>query len=195
LWRIRPRLAICGHVHEGRGAERVGWDLGIPNVKYKERSAESWLDPGLGNKKLSLVDLTGKSGPAIDNDGSVSNDRDDGPSKASVPTTIPTIPIPMTEGSTSGSKRTATLGISRITNSVLAFPPGTMTPATRGQGGIPPSQRCDLEALSGRMGRRETCVVNAAIMASSWPRGTGGKKFNKPIVVDIDLPMWERDDL
>lgn len=63
--------------------------------------------------------------------------------------------------------------------------------ATRGQGGLPPSRRCDLEALSGRMGRRETCVINAAIMASSWPhKGSGGKKYNKPIVVDIDLPVW-----
>lgn len=30
LWRVRPRLNVCGHVHEGRGAERVIWDLSIP---------------------------------------------------------------------------------------------------------------------------------------------------------------------
>ena len=64
-------------------------------------------------------------------------------------------------------------------------------PATRGQGGLPTSQRSDLEALCGRMGRRETCVINAAIMASSWAhKGSGSKKYNKPIVVDIDLPVW-----
>src|SRR5262249_38411941 len=26
LSRVRPRLAVCGHVHESRGAERVRWD-------------------------------------------------------------------------------------------------------------------------------------------------------------------------
>jgi len=52
--------------------------------------------------------------------------------------------------------------------------------------------RCGLESLTGRMGRKETCVINAAIMASSWPhKGNGGKRFNKAIVVDIDLPVFE----
>ena len=35
--------------------------------------------------------------------------------------------------------------------------------------------------------RRETCVVNAAVLANSWG---GRKRFNKPIVVDLDLPVW-----
>ena len=53
------------------------------------------------------------------------------------------------------------------------------------------SRRGDFAALCGRMGRKETCIINAAIMASSWPhKGSGGKKYNKPIVVDIDLPVW-----
>ena len=46
------------------------------------------------------------------------------------------------------------------------------------------------------MERKETCIINAAVMASSWPHksgGGGGKKYNKPVVVDIDLPVWERD--
>jgi hypothetical protein len=200
IWRIRPRMMICGHVHEGRGAERVRWDLGVSNVKYKELSTEPWTDPGIGNKKLSLMDLTKKSGNMIDNDGSVGACLDEItaviPSTSrlptKLPTIVPTIPTRMIEGSMSASKRTAKVGLSRITNSVLAFPPATMPPATRGQGGVPPSLRCDLEALSGRLGRRETCIVNAAMMASSWPHGSGGKKFNKPIVVDIDLPVWEK---
>lgn len=44
-----------------------------------------------------------------------------------------------------------------------------------------------VDPLEGRMGRKETCVVNAAIMAASYG---GPKRFNKPIVVDIDLPVW-----
>jgi hypothetical protein len=39
-------------------------------------------------------------------------------------------------------------------------------------------------------GRRETCVVNCAITATSWPH-VGGKKTRKPIVVDLDLPVGE----
>lgn len=42
LWRVRPPLAICGHVHEGRGAERIIWDLGTRNVKYKELATGYW---------------------------------------------------------------------------------------------------------------------------------------------------------
>ncbi|GAD95011.1 Ser/Thr protein phosphatase family protein [Paecilomyces variotii No. 5] len=38
--------------------------------------------------------------------------------------------------------------------------------------------------------RRETCVVNAAIVATSWPHKEG-KKFHAPIVVDLDLPVWD----
>lgn len=32
----------------------------------------------------------------------------------------------------------------------------------------------------------QTAVVNASIMARSW--GTGGRAFNKPIVVDVNMP-------
>ena len=51
-----------------------------------------------------------------------------------------------------------------------------------------------MEALDGRIGRKETCIVNAAIMASSWPyKVNAGRKYNKPIVIDIDLPVWKKD--
>lgn len=65
---------------------------------------------------------------------------------------------------------------------------------TLGMGGDPArTKRCDVEALAGRMGRRETCVVNCAIMANNYPH-VGGKRFNKPIVVDLDLPVWGDED-
>jgi hypothetical protein len=41
--------------------------------------------------------------------------------------------------------------------------------------------------------RQETCVINAAIMAKSWPH-VGGKQFNRPIVVDVNLPVWDEDE-
>jgi len=190
LWRVRPRLAICGHVHESRGVERIRWDLGVPNIKYKESNVQQWGDPGRDNKKMSLVDLTCKGGNAIDNDGSRGDyyqmTATSKPSQGLVPVSnasrIKCQPTILDPSQTSGPQ---------INIATLASNVESMLPATRGQGGILPSQRCDLESLSGRLGRRETCVINAAIMASSWQH-LGAKKFNKPIVVDIDLPVWEK---
>nr|POF17306.1 putative rhamnogalacturonate lyase c [Quercus suber] len=98
--RLRPMLHVCGHCHQGRGVEIVRWaeDGG-------EDMVEEWIDPGAGNKKQSLVDLTGtRHGKALE----------------------------------------------------------------RG---------------------RETVIVNASILAKSW--GRGGKAFNKPIVVDIDISDFD----
>ena len=149
LWRVRPRMSICGHVHEGRGVQRVNWDLKSPNCSFKESFTELWDDPGRDNNKLSLVDLTGKIGTPLRNDGAAG---DCDPDNSTV------------------VEKTAVLGL--------------------GMGSLAPSSRCDIEALSGRTSRVETCVVNAAIMKCSWSHGTKGKFFNKPIVVDIDLPTW-----
>jgi hypothetical protein len=201
LWRIRPRLAICGHVHEGRGAERIRWDLDVSNIKYKELGVERWEDPGLGNKKTSLLNISSKSKAPIQNDGSVGNWKSDEDILASVPSSLPLQLSPSRQDTKQPSRsskrspsrspeRTVDQGISRVTSGLLAVPPEVLASATVGQGGIPPSKRCDLEALSGRMGRRETFVINAAMMASSWPHGLGGRKYNKPIVVDLDLPTW-----
>lgn len=63
LWRTRPMLHICGHMHEGRGVDRVLWSDEEDN---QEISTEVWQDPGGKGKKLSLVDLTGKKGRYLD---------------------------------------------------------------------------------------------------------------------------------
>ncbi|KAF4634887.1 hypothetical protein G7Y89_g3212 [Cudoniella acicularis] len=193
LWRVRPRLAICGHIHEGRGAERIKWDLGVSNIKYKEASVERWEDPGKDNKKMSLVDQSLKGKNPIQNDGSVGDWTSDMDADNPVPIPPPDLisKPPLTKSRSNSPRRTIHQGVAYVTTSLLAVPPEALPAASHGQGGIPPSKRCDLEALSGRLGRQETCVVNAAIMASSWPHGAGGKRYQKPIVVDIDLPMWE----
>lgn len=169
LWRVRPFLAICGHVHEGRGAERVRWDiLGTSGTTYAEllSSVERWKDPGAGpgNNKLSLIDLTARGGKRpLDNDGS-----------------------PLRRGWSADQR--AQEGVCQHDEKEGAALPGF---GTRGLGGNPAvSARCDRRALCCRMGRRETCVVNCAIAATNWPH-TGGKRFNKPIVVDLDLPILE----
>jgi hypothetical protein len=199
LWRVRPQLLLCGHVHEGRGAEIVRWDLGVSNVKYKELGIQRWIDPGRENKKMSLVDLTPRSSNNFHNDAATGDwgkaeaesSSDASPQQAQDQSPLlvqDTLPLPVVDMSRPGVRR----GISHVGAHLLAIPAEVLPPASRGQGGIPPSRRCDLEALSGRLGRMETCVVNAAIMTSSWPHNSGGgKKFNKPIVVDIDLPVWE----
>ncbi|KAK6605268.1 calcineurin-like phosphoesterase [Botrytis cinerea] len=206
LWRVRPRLAVCGHVHEGRGAEIIQWDLGASNIKFKENGVIRWEDPGKDNKKMSHIDLTSKGrigGNAFKNDGSFGDwgnlTCDSTASTSNLATStgsgLSLLPEESVKDQKSWHRKNSMatqMAISNVAKSLLAIPEEILSPA-RGQGGIPPSLRCDVEALCGRMGRQETCVVNAALMASSWPhgKGRGGKKFNKPIVVDIDLPVWE----
>ncbi|KAJ0108067.1 hypothetical protein J7T55_007186 [Diaporthe amygdali] len=170
LWRVRPKLAFCGHVHEGRGAERVKWDIqGASGAPYTELGVERWDDPGAGlnNNKMSLVDLTSRGGRhPLENDGStVSREW-------------------------SADSRGQGGACEHFADDTATALPGF---GTRGIGGNPDvSVRCDREALRYRMGRRETCVINCAIAATNWPH-SGGKKFNKPIVVDLDLPVLEVD--
>lgn len=190
-------MAICGHVHEGRGAERVLWDLYNPNIKYKEQATGYWTDPGLGvgNRQQSFLDLS-STGPApLDNGGYLATKAEgiQFEKAAELPPGIQRQPWTSMESfaSTSVSSKSAA---STFEGSFDGSPSPALEedyPAVRGQGGGPPSGRCDMEALNGRMGRRETCIINASIMASSWPYKTeGGLKYNKPIVFDIDLPVW-----
>ncbi|CAG9994065.1 unnamed protein product [Clonostachys byssicola] len=176
LWRVRPRLAVCGHIHDGRGAERVTWDLTSRNVAFAERSVARWTDPapGMESSKISLVDLTGRRlTPSLANDGS----RGDYRGRTS------------TSSTTTRTAATAVAGPVTLGSDVAVD--AQVCRGTIGLGGDDPqSSRCDWEALGGRMGREETCIVNAAIMKSRYPH-VGGKQFNKPIVVDLDLPVWE----
>lgn len=56
--KVRPALHVCGHCHEGRGAQIVRWS---DDVEVSEHQIVStWEDPGVGNKKISRLDLTGK---------------------------------------------------------------------------------------------------------------------------------------
>ncbi|KAI9777875.1 MAG: hypothetical protein M1835_005120 [Candelina submexicana] len=168
LWRVRPRLAICGHIHEGRGAEIVKWDLEIEDGVYKEEKVVSWEDPGKETKKQSLLDLTTRSGMALHNDGSTG--------EVEWPMNNGAVQIPSI--ATNGEHPAPSLPSSSLE-----------TPDTCVRDHQPPSNPRNTETLLGPVGRRETCIINAAIMASSWPhKGSGGKKYNKPIVVDIDLP-------
>ncbi|WPG98458.1 Hypothetical protein R9X50_00124900 [Acrodontium crateriforme] len=100
LERIKPSLHVCGHCHEGRGAEIIDWKSSAQ--ESNDKSVTKWIDPGVGNKKQSLLNL---------------------------------VDIPLNDQSGS----------------------------------------C-----------KQTAIVNASIMAKSW--GHGAKAFNKPVVIDIELP-------
>ena len=212
LWRVRPKMAVCGHIHDARGVERVRWDLRNKHVKYKELGIQSWEDPGIGNERNSLVDLTAKGGNPLDNNNNNSNSN-----TASWSTGTGTDPVPPAHQVTSSS--TSLLPSSSTT----ALSPPPLLPheeavvvvasssedasdasedasahpgiGTRGLSGDPGSARSDQEALqvaTGRLGRRETCFVNCAIQTASYPHHRGGPRvLNKPIVVDVDLPVWD----
>lgn len=247
LWRVRPSLAICGHVHEGRGAERILWDLNCPNVQFKESATGYWTDPslGAGNKKQCHLDLSAKSLAPLNGAASWIDASDginlDGPAEASgnrlfvrksihslawtsatsrsvtsiagassERTQYPELdlkieapqdqedalkassPVAVVKNRSRGFGEAPQIAEDRGGSPAYASLETGIHSATRGQGGSPPSGRCDLEALAGRRGRKETCVVNASIMASSWPyKFKDNRKYNKPIIVDVDLPVWQ----
>ena len=216
LWRVRPSLAICGHVHDGRGVERVTWDLECSNIKYKEIDVQYWIDTGLDNKKQCLVDLTSRGGAQLDNIGSfgmtgpsISLDGQSRlsstksnlqwkrsshpPSSSSSKHDISTL-TSINQDSRPAIKHLASqiADVSADTQLELTSDSQHILSAVRGRGGIPPSGLSDMEALSARMARRETCVINSAMITSSWPhKAKTMKRYNKPIVVDIDLPTWK----
>lgn len=173
---MRPRLAVCGHVHPARGAERVSWDLSSRNAAFAEANTWTWEDPAVGSNKISLLDLTGRrGGTALDNDGSHPK-YSYSPSRQTMDDT----PISPPQRHPKASANTDEVQKEAQTCS-----------STLGLGGDPDtSSRCDVEALRGRMGRKETAVVNAAIVRTNYPH-TGGKKIGKPIVLDLNLPVSE----
>ncbi|PWY96595.1 Metallo-dependent phosphatase [Aspergillus sclerotioniger CBS 115572] len=175
LSKVRPLLAVCGHVHESRGSERVRWyprptAATVDRQGQQDQVVRNVLPPP-GSRKQSLVDLTGKRAPKLDNDQfAVNNIRAlvgqlFGPSQNALLLPLPERPSERLQGSE-------------------ADQPTSSSPFS-----------CLKEHQSGDQDgpytqRRETCIVNAAIMATSWPH-RDGKRFHSPIVVDLELPVWE----
>ena len=197
LWRIRPRLAVCGHVHEARGAKIVLWDLHSPSVKYREFESIEWKLGEVGTKKQDRVDLTSRSRRRLLNDGAIGNISQD---ELAAQQRRREQEVASTGDATSESRPDdAASQLPNFHQSETVrrpFPPttdapNTLFPATQGQGEDSTGGRCDVETLSGREGREgraETCIVNASILGSSYPH-PAGKRFNQPIIVDLELPM------
>ncbi|KAL2438877.1 hypothetical protein ABEF95_014638 [Exophiala dermatitidis] len=199
LWRVRPRLFVCGHIHEGYGVEVVTWDLSCPNVKFKEESVRNVHDPRPESKKQFTVDLSARArSGTLQNDGSPGNllvtkqlvklrgiEVDGAADNRATAETdeqlLPPVPSPPRPPFPDFEKAERPM-------SFIAEDTNAQRPATHGLGALGLSGRSDQEAISGREGRAETCIVNAAFMASNYPH-PGGKQFHKPIVIDIDLPV------
>jgi hypothetical protein len=204
LWRVRPKLHVCGHLHEGRGAEKVRWKL---DAKFMEENTEFfWDDPGrgVGNRKQSLVDLSAKGAWRLDHeaatdsgDGRGREVGDRGKERGHVRFSgvfEESAALNQLDASSCGEKVKAKLTSKCIKGSEkssgLAGGSEKRTTAQdwSKQAGCSILDESVQDAIEGRLGRKETCIVNAAIMANSWGRP---KRFNKPIVVDIDLPVWD----
>ena len=160
LRRIRPSLALCGHVHEGRGYQRVRWQ----STRLNADEVIQGVLPPPGSKKQALIDLTGRRETKLDNEGfSASLD----PS-----------PLHLTQASISSTRLDGSV------EGICSKAPALS--ACSHEVGDGDDDRVD--GHPGQTLRRETCIVNAAILATSWPH-RGGKRFNTPIVVDIELPV------
>ena len=170
LRHIRPCLAVCGHVHEARGVKRVHWVFGSSGKEStaREREYEDQDEdrvegvalPPSGSKKQCIVDLTGRKERRLDSCGFGS--RLIGASF---------LPEQNVSVVSSGQEDGNTLK-----------PPTTNQQVTSDNISYQDDEYHRLRSV-----RRETCIVNSAIMGTSWPH-RGGKRFNSPIVVDLELP-------
>ncbi|KAK4456873.1 Metallo-dependent phosphatase-like protein [Cladorrhinum samala] len=184
---VRPRLHICGHVHQARGAERVRWDTRgaiRPDYGPFELAVERWVDPNpdVTSAKISLVDLTARRGNRpLDFDGHVLLKRHHEPhQRASTEQESTSRETRTLLNSGAHDQLTARAG----SDADLGGSEAANFPTTIGSG----LQNRAVEPAD-RPNRRETCIVNCSIAANSYPH-TGGKIFRKPIVVDLNLPVW-----
>ncbi|KAF2637248.1 hypothetical protein P280DRAFT_472412 [Massarina eburnea CBS 473.64] len=187
-------LAVCGHIHEARGVERVRWNTPTPEDGRLVKGVEGWEDPGAGaNKKQSLVNLSVKGGRQLENESRLTRQmhlgllpervaRGVGEACGGQPGVPGILQPPSVLKSTSrpGGESEAE-EVKRATGKAMfggAF-------ECRQEGDVEGLRRGDVEGVERK---HETVVINAAFLGPRIP----GKsmQFNKPVVVDVDLPAW-----
>lgn len=175
LRETRPMLHVSGHIHHGRGVQRVRWDGDSSPV-------EVWTDPGQGSKKMSLVDLTGRTGRKVENQGR---------------RTRHVVPESLEGQPGEEANSTSSLVASALSEAEVGMwkwrrkAGGAMECRRRSEVDADESTAADGEALGNREDRSETVMINAAFLG---PRTEGkASTFHKPIVVDVELPVWAFD--
>lgn len=211
LSKIRPKLSICGHIHDGRGVETVWWRTGpsdqaiLGDSGSLVESLRFWNDPGTANKKLSLVDLTiqSKSGRTLGCDSRVPRQgvpdsmqeamrgQADGVSRPEGTWHQPPSGGGGGDGG-GGEKLVATSSLTGVAlgkNEALWGGRGEEEILSEGEHACPGEKcRTGRPCESAETARIETTtVVNAAFLG---PRVAGKKATgcNKAIVVDVELP-------
>jgi len=208
LWRVRPKLLVCGHLHEGRGAELVRWRLDAAGPPGAEESTRFWDDPGAGqgNRRVSALDLTPRGSWRLDHyddgDGRGRDGELDGKGEGKERLAESSGHVHF-GGDAEAERVLPSVRECAALKDVDALPCGDVVKAKSKSTSMNPGKKFEIAGLAnvsgtnqewwrndveGRLARRETCIVNAAIMANSWG---GPKRFNKPIVVSMDLPVWE----
>lgn len=193
LWTVRPLLHVCGHLHEGRGVEKVRWKDSIDRAPFLEENVEIWSDPSgrEGNRKQSLVDLTGRKGVSFASPSTSAGTKKKGThvgfsrkGKGGLPSEKQLDSLAKVDFKEARFKNTLNHSYRNAVHDLAQR-------SSEDQGWNSNDKEIGLEPRISqeevRQGRMETCIVNAAIMANNW---SGPKRFNKPIVVDIDLPVW-----
>ncbi|KAF1958262.1 Metallo-dependent phosphatase [Byssothecium circinans] len=176
LHRVRPILAVCGHIHEARGVECVRWNDFLTSSRNGGlvKDVQGWEDPGAGegNKKQSLVNLSVKGGRRLGNQGRLTCG---GGTACGGQPDVPEIlqPVPVLKS----TSRPAVDNEARASGGTFEY---------QGSSGVD-----DIELREGDVDdieRKETVVINAAFLGPRIDRKT--THMNKPIVVDVDLPTW-----
>lgn len=190
---VRPSLHVCGHIHEARGIERVHWSCSQSDSLVA--SVEPWEDPGRGNKKLSLLDLTSKTGRCLGSSERATRQIQSHSLKSTeedrLGLSIPRVWAPqpdqvnlkLTSSLIKGALQESEAYRKIEDSGVVEHRRGVATP------------RAALQGDSGRQPRssryEETAVINAAFLGPRINGKTTGT--NKPIVVDMELPVWKGD--
>lgn len=186
LRRVRPMMSVFGHIHEARGVERVRWNLQSPCNGSLTEGVEVWEDQGTG-KKQSMVNLSVKGRRPLDNHSGLTCKMQrpkhlarDKPLGGGV-SGLAGVTQPFEIDSTSSLE-----GVAGEVRGGIKFLAGGAMEHRQGVGEVGAEHEADVEADE----RRETVMINAAFLGPHHLKTT----FNKPIVVDVDLPVWVTED-